>query len=74
MLASLQNIESAAAAGDEYPVRASLVVNGLGTLAGALFGSPFPTSIYIGHPGLEKARRAGRLFGAQRRGHHAAFA
>jgi AGZA family xanthine/uracil permease-like MFS transporter len=26
-------------------------VNGLGSLAAALFGSPFPTTIYIGHPG-----------------------
>ena len=60
VLASLQNIESASAAGDEYPVRASLVVNGLGTLAGALFGSPFPTSIYIGHPAWKKlGARAG---------------
>ena len=60
VLASLQNIESAAAAGDEYPVRASLIVNGLGTLAGALFGSPFPTSIYIGHPAWKKlGARAG---------------
>lgn len=50
VLASLQNIESAAAAGDEFPVRPSLMVNGVGTLAAALFGSPFPTSIYIGHP------------------------
>lgn len=60
VLASLQNIESASVAGDEYPVRASLVVNGLGTLAGALFGSPFPTSIYIGHPAWKKlGARAG---------------
>jgi AGZA family xanthine/uracil permease-like MFS transporter len=60
VLASLQNIESAAAAGDEYPVRPSLVVNGLGTLTGALFGSPFPTSIYIGHPAWKKlGARAG---------------
>ena len=60
VLASLQNIESASAAGDEYPVRASLIVNGLGTLAGALFGSPFPTSIYIGHPAWKKlGARAG---------------
>ena len=60
VLASLQNIESASAAGDEYPVRPSLVVNGLGTLAGALFGSPFPTSIYIGHPAWKKlGARAG---------------
>jgi AGZA family xanthine/uracil permease-like MFS transporter len=33
VLASLQNIESAAAAGDNYPVRPSLVINGLGTIA-----------------------------------------
>jgi adenine/guanine/hypoxanthine permease len=49
-ISSLQNIESAAAAGDSYSVRPSLVANGLGTIAAALFGSPFPTSIYIGHP------------------------
>jgi len=50
-LASLQNIESAAAAGDSYAEKPSLIVNGLGTMAAALFGSTFPTSIYIGHPG-----------------------
>lgn len=60
VLASLQNIESAAAAGDHYPVRSSLIVSGLGTLAAALFGSPFPTSIYIGHPAWKKlGARAG---------------
>jgi AGZA family xanthine/uracil permease-like MFS transporter len=60
VLASLQNIESAAAAGDEYLVTPSLIVNGLGTLAAALFGSPFPTSIYIGHPAWKKlGARAG---------------
>jgi AGZA family xanthine/uracil permease-like MFS transporter len=50
VLASLQNIESAAAAGDDYPVRPSLITNGLGTIAASFCGSPFPTSIYIGHP------------------------
>jgi AGZA family xanthine/uracil permease-like MFS transporter len=29
----------------------SLAVNGIGTLAAGLFGSCFPTTIYIGHPG-----------------------
>ncbi len=48
---SLQNIESAEAAGDAFPTRPSLAVNGLGTVAAALFGSCFPTTIYIGHPG-----------------------
>ena len=50
VIASLQNIESAAAAGDVYPERPCLLVNGIGSLAAAFFGSPFPTSIYIGHP------------------------
>ncbi|MEM8868174.1 MAG: NCS2 family permease [Verrucomicrobiota bacterium] len=50
VIASLQNIESAAAAGDVFPEKPCLIVNGLGTLAAACFGSPFPTSIYIGHP------------------------
>lgn len=51
VVGSLQNIESAEAAGDSYETRSSLAVNGIGTLAGALFGSCFPTTIYIGHPG-----------------------
>jgi len=51
VVGSLQNIESAEAAGDRFATRSSLAVNGLGTIAGALFGSCFPTTIYIGHPG-----------------------
>jgi AGZA family xanthine/uracil permease-like MFS transporter len=49
-LGSLQNIESAEAAGDKYATAPSLAVNGLGTIAAGLFGSCFPTTIYIGHP------------------------
>ena len=51
VLGSLQNIESAEAAGDRFNTPASLGVNGLATIAAALFGSCFPTTIYIGHPG-----------------------
>lgn len=51
VLGSLQNIESAEAAGDSYPTMPSLAVNGAGSVAAALFGSCFPTTIYIGHPG-----------------------
>ncbi|MCX5948554.1 MAG: NCS2 family permease, partial [Cyanobacteria bacterium] len=51
VLGSLQNIESAAAAGDDYPVRGSLLINGIGSVVAALLGSCFPTSLYIGHPG-----------------------
>ncbi len=51
LIGSLQNVESAEAAGDAFETRPSLLVNGLGSLAAAAFGSPFPTTIYIGHPG-----------------------
>lgn len=51
LIGSLQNIESAEAAGDRYSVGPSLAVNGLGSIAAAAFGSTFPTTIYIGHPG-----------------------
>ncbi len=51
VLGSLQNIESAEAAGDSYPTMPSLAVNGAGSIVAALLGSCFPTTIYIGHPG-----------------------
>jgi AGZA family xanthine/uracil permease-like MFS transporter len=51
VVGTLQNVESAEAAGDAYPVRPTMVVNGLGTIAASLFGSCFPTTVYIGHPG-----------------------
>ena len=48
---AFNNVESAAAAGDEYNVSEVIFVDGIGTLAGAVLGSPFPTAVYIGHPG-----------------------
>ena len=51
VIGSLQNIESAEAAGDSYDTFSSLAANGVSTIFAALFGSPFPTTIYIGHPG-----------------------
>jgi len=50
LIGSLQNLESAEAAGDIYPVKSSLAANGIGTIVAACFGSCFPTTIYIGHP------------------------
>lgn len=47
----MNNVESAAAAGDEYSLRKVLIADGIGALAGALLGSPFPPAVYIGHPG-----------------------
>lgn len=60
VIGSLQNIESAEAAGDRFPTTPSLAANGLGTIAAAVFGSCFPTTIYIGHPGWKQmGARAG---------------
>lgn len=48
---TLENIESAAAAGDEFNVRNIMLANGISSIAGSFFGNPFPTTVYIGHPG-----------------------
>jgi AGZA family xanthine/uracil permease-like MFS transporter len=54
VVGSLQNIESAEAAGDRFRAFPSLIANGIGSVVAALFGSVFPTTIYIGHPGWKK--------------------
>ncbi len=51
VVGSLQNLESAEASGDRYKTKESLLTNGFATLLAAFLGSPFPTTIYIGHPG-----------------------
>ena len=51
LVGSLQCLESAEAAGDKFAGRPALTMNGLGTIAAALFGSPYPTTLYYGHPG-----------------------
>ena len=48
-LASLQILESVKIAGDDYRTTPSLLMNGIGTLAASLLGSPFPTTLYVGH-------------------------
>src|SRR6478672_3528379 len=47
----MNNVESAAAAGDDYSLRQILLADGVGAIVGALLGSPFPPAVYIGHPG-----------------------
>jgi AGZA family xanthine/uracil permease-like MFS transporter len=48
---AMNNVESAAAAGDNYNLRKILLADGVGAIAGAVLGSPFPPAVYIGHPG-----------------------
>lgn len=54
LMGSLQNIESAEASGDRFSTWSSLAANGLGSMSAACFGSCFPTTIYIGHPGWKQ--------------------
>ena len=53
---TMNNVESAEAAGDKYPVAACQVTDGVGTMVGAVFGSPFPTTVYIGHPAYKRMK------------------
>ncbi len=51
VIGSMQNLESAEAAGDKFDTRSSLLANGISAVAGVFFGNPFAPTIYIGHPG-----------------------
>lgn len=47
---TLMCLVSAKEAGDPFPVRESMIADGVGTCIASFFGSPFGTVIYIGHP------------------------
>jgi AGZA family xanthine/uracil permease-like MFS transporter len=51
VVGSIQNLESAEAAGDKFDTRSSLLANGISAVVGVFFGNPFAPTIYIGHPG-----------------------
>ncbi|CAN5334355.1 MAG: hypothetical protein ACSLEW_09400 [Nocardioides sp.] len=51
----MSNVESAAAAGDNFSLRKVLLADGIGAMVGAGLGSPFPPAVYIGHPGWKAA-------------------
>ena len=52
---AMSNVESAAAAGDNYNLRHVLLADGTGAVVGAALGSPFPPAVYIGQPGWKAA-------------------
>ncbi|QBI19543.1 NCS2 family permease [Egibacter rhizosphaerae] len=56
---TMNNVEAMEAAGDRYDVRECQAVDGAGTVIGALFGSMFPTTVYIASVG-SKWMGAGR--------------
>jgi AGZA family xanthine/uracil permease-like MFS transporter len=52
---TLMCLVSAKEAGDPYPVRESMISDGIGTMLASFFGSPFGTVIYIGHPAYKRS-------------------
>ncbi|MEL3906303.1 MAG: hypothetical protein P1P65_04645 [Treponema sp.] len=62
VITTIQAAESAALSGDRYPLRRTLMIDGLTTIISALFGSPFPTTVYFGHSGWKRiGARSGYL-------------
>jgi AGZA family xanthine/uracil permease-like MFS transporter len=51
LVEAMDNVESASAAGDEYPTTRVLTADGIVSLIGCLMGNPFINAVYIGHPG-----------------------
>ncbi len=51
LVEAMDNVESAAAAGDSFPTTRVLSADGVISLIGCLLGNPFINAVYIGHPG-----------------------
>lgn len=51
LIEALDNVESAAVAGDSFPTTRVLCADGVISLLGCLVGCPFMLAVYIGHPG-----------------------
>lgn len=51
LVEALDNVESAAVAGDEFPTTRVLTADGVISLIGCCLGNPFINAVYIGHPG-----------------------
>ena len=51
LVEAMDNVESASAAGDQFPTTRVLTADGVISLMGCLMGNPFILAVYIGHPG-----------------------
>ena len=51
LIEAMDNVESAAVAGDPFPTTRVLTADGVISLIGCLMGNPFINAVYIGHPG-----------------------
>lgn len=51
LVEAMDNVESAAVAGDSFPTTRVLTADGVISTIGCLMGNPFNLAVYIGHPG-----------------------
>jgi len=51
LVEAIDNVESAAVAGDSFPTTRVLTADGVISLIGCMMGNPFINAVYIGHPG-----------------------
>ncbi|HVT07834.1 MAG TPA: regulator [Polyangia bacterium] len=51
LVEAMDNVESAAVAGDNFPTTRVLTADGVVSLIGCMMGNPFINAVYIGHPG-----------------------
>jgi AGZA family xanthine/uracil permease-like MFS transporter len=51
LVEAIDNVESAAVAGDNFPTTRVLTADGVVSLIGCMMGNPFINAVYIGHPG-----------------------
>lgn len=51
LVEAMDNVESAAVAGDSFPTTRVLTADGAISLIGCCMGNPFINAVYIGHPG-----------------------
>jgi AGZA family xanthine/uracil permease-like MFS transporter len=51
LVEAIDNVESAAVAGDSFPTTRVLTADGVVSLVGCMMGNPFINAVYIGHPG-----------------------
>lgn len=52
---TMDNVEAAHAAGDNYSIRTAQFADGICTMASAIFGGVVPNTVWLGHAGLKKS-------------------